>query len=64
MHTTTLSAHFPDPRDARAVRDAARRAGKSPSAFIRDAALAEAAKVHERCPSCGRPHKKTEKRAA
>ncbi len=54
----TLSAHFPDKRDMREVRLAAKRAGKSPSAFIRDAALAEAARLRDECPTCGRKHSK------
>jgi len=62
MQQQTLSAHFPDPRDMRTIRAAAKKARKSPSAFIRDAALAEAARLRDECPACGRKHK--EKRAA
>ena len=60
---TTLSAHFPDAEDARRVLDAAGVSGKTPSAFIRDAALAEVARLGNRCPACGRPHAK-KRRAA
>jgi hypothetical protein len=51
----TISAYFPDPRDMQAVIRAARRARKSPSAFMRDAALAAAMQ----CPTCGQVHKKS-----
>lgn len=53
--TQTLSAHFANKRDARLVIQAACRAGKSPSAFMRDAALAAAMQ----CPTCGQVHKKS-----
>jgi uncharacterized protein (DUF1778 family) len=53
--TKTLSAHFANKRAAALVLRAAKRAGKSPSQFIRDAALAAAMQ----CPTCGQVHKKT-----
>jgi len=59
---TTLSAHFPDRDVVKLVIAAAKRSGKTPSAFIRDAAIAEAAKQAGKCPTCGHAHAK--KRAA
>jgi hypothetical protein len=56
----TLSAHFSDERDLRAVLRAARRARKSPSAFFRDAVLAAA----KQCPTCGQCHDDEDKKPA
>jgi hypothetical protein len=52
----TVSVHFPDVRDVKALRAAARRVGKSPSAFARDALIAEIARQQEKCPTCGAKH--------
>lgn len=52
-----LSAHFADPKDADTIRRVAKTLRTSPSAFLRDAALREAAKVERSCPTCGQARK-------
>jgi uncharacterized protein (DUF1778 family) len=49
----TLSAAFSSSKHVRLIRAAARSVGKTPSAFMRDAAIEAAAKIDGKCPSCG-----------
>ena len=58
MKSTILAAHFARPGDAKRIRRAAKKVGKSPSAFIREAATVKADEVLEsrKCPTCGAEH--------
>lgn len=53
MKPIVLSAHFPDQREAKEVKRAAKLAGESPSAFIREAAKQRAREALHCCPTCG-----------
>lgn len=54
--TKMSTSIYIEPSEAKTIKRAAKKQGKTISVFMREAAMKEAAKLHDACPTCGRKH--------